>query len=130
CLAGVYQSSHDYIEKEGHVIVALGKKSVVLSGGPREKDEEGTGAYASNGIVQEATRVFKKVAPGLLIVADTCLCEYTSQGHCGVLRQGGVDNDASLLLHAKTAVSQAEAGADIIAPSNITDGFVVAIRQA
>lgn len=129
-MPGVYQISLDYIEKEANEIVSLGIKSVLLFGVPKEKDEEGTGAYASNGIVQEATRVFKNVAPGLLIVADTCLCEYTSHGHCGVLRNGGVDNDASLLLHAKTAVSQAEAGADIIAPSNMMDGFVVAIRQA
>src|SRR5699024_708926 len=83
-MPGVYQISLDYIEKEANEIVSLGIKSVLLFGVPKEKDEEGTGAYASNGIVQEATRVFKKVAPGLLIVADTCLCEYTSHGHCGV----------------------------------------------
>src|SRR5699024_12119875 len=114
-MPGVYQIYLDYIEKEANEIVSLGIKSVLLFGVPKEKDEEGTGAYASNGIVQEATRVFKKVAPGLLIVADTCLCEYTSHGHCGVLRNGGVDNDASVLLHVKTGLSQAEAGVANIA---------------
>src|SRR5699024_2971502 len=94
------------------------------------KDETGTGAYAEHGIVQEATRLIKENMPDMLVIADTCLCEYTSHGHCGVIEHNDVVNDASLELLAETAVSQAKAGADIIAPSNMMDGFVITIRQA
>src|SRR5699024_2112778 len=106
-----------------------GIKAVMLFGVPNEKDEQGTGAFIDTGIVQQATRLIKKEAPEMLVVADTCLCEYTSHGHCGVIHNHDVDNDESLKLLAKTAVSQAEAGADIIAPSNMMDGFVTVIRQ-
>lgn len=129
-MPGVYQISLDRIGEEASEIASLGIKAVLLFGVPKVKDVDGTGAYSKDGIVQEATRTFKEMLPELLIIADTCLCEYTSHGHCGVIKDGEVDNDASLILHAKTAVAQAEAGADIIAPSNMMDGFVVTIRQA
>ncbi|WP_313122650.1 porphobilinogen synthase, partial [Exiguobacterium sp.] len=112
-------------------VVALGIESVILFGVPHDhlKDEQGSGAFHDHGIVQEATRLVKKVAPQLTVIADTCLCEYTSTGHCGIVADGTVDNDASLPLHVKTAISQARAGADVIAPSSMMDGFVAAIRQ-
>ncbi|PLT30179.1 porphobilinogen synthase [Peribacillus deserti] len=129
-MPGVYQISLDVLEAEMNEVVSLGIKSVILFGVPEEdhKDECGTGAYSHNGIVQEATRVVKKSHPEIIVVADTCLCEYTSHGHCGIVENGKILNDESLELLAKTAVSQAEAGADIIAPSNMMDGFVAAIR--
>ncbi|WP_163970142.1 porphobilinogen synthase [Oceanobacillus halotolerans] len=129
-MPGVYHISLDYVVEEMKEIRSLGIKAVILFGVPKEKDEEGTGAFIKDGIVQEATRLIKKEVPGLLVVADTCLCEYTSHGHCGVIHNHDVDNDASLPLLAKTAVSQAEAGADIIAPSNMMDGYVETIREA
>jgi len=129
-MPGVYQLSLDQLEKEIIVIDELGIKAVMLFGVPHEKDDVGTGAYIDDGIVQEATRVIKRAVPNMLVVADTCLCEYTEHGHCGVIHEKEVDNDASLKLLAKTAVSQAEAGADIIAPSNMMDGFVAVIREA
>lgn len=128
-MPGVYQLSIDQLETEIEEIISLGIKSIILFGVPIEKDELGIGAYHNHGIVQEATRFIKKHFPDIIVVADTCLCEYTSHGHCGVVEKGGkVLNDPSLDLLAKTAVSQAEAGADIIAPSNMMDGFVAAIR--
>ncbi|WP_026693761.1 porphobilinogen synthase [Peribacillus kribbensis] len=131
-MPGVFQLSMDHLAQEMEEVVSLGIKSVILFGVPHEehKDECGTGAFSHNGIVQEATRLVKKLYPEILVVADTCLCEYTSHGHCGVVEDGRVLNDESLELLAKTAVSQAEAGADIIAPSNMMDGFVAAIRAA
>lgn len=129
-MPGVYQISLDYLEEEIDELQKLGLKAVLLFGIPKEKDEEGTGAYDKDGIVQRATRLIKQYAPNMLVIADTCLCEYTSHGHCGVLHDGYVENDSSLQLLAKTAVTQAEAGADIIAPSNMMDGFVTVIRQA
>lgn len=128
-MPGVYQLSLDNLKKEAEEIASLGIKAILLFGVPAEKDSEGTGAYRSDGIIQEATRLLKTHVPELLIVADTCLCEYTTHGHCGVIKNGEVNNDTSLELIAKTAVSQAQAGADIIAPSNMMDGFVVTIRQ-
>ncbi len=107
---------------------SLGIKSVLLFGIPAEKDECGSGAFHDHGIVQEGTRFIKEHYPDVLVVADTCLCEYTSHGHCGVIENGYVLNDPSLDLLVQTAVSQARAGADIIAPSNMMDGFVTAIR--
>lgn len=124
----VYHLSLDNLKPELDEIVSLGIKSVLLFGIPDEKDECGTGAYHDHGIVQEATRFIKKHYPDLIVIADTCLCEYTSHGHCGVIENGDVLNDPSLELLVKTAVSQASAGADIIAPSNMMDGFVAAIR--
>lgn len=129
-MPGVFQLSLDHLEAEMKEIVDLGIQAVMLFGVPIEKDAEGTGAYDENGIVQEATKLIKKVYPELLVVADTCLCEYTSHGHCGVIKGQDVDNDASLTLLAETAVAQARAGADIIAPSNMMDGFVAVIRRA
>jgi porphobilinogen synthase len=129
-MPGIFQISLDHLREEAAEVQKLGIKALLLFGVPKEKDDQGTGAFVSDGIVQEATRFLKKEFPDMLIVADTCLCEYTSHGHCGVIHDGDVDNDESLKLLAKTAVSQAEAGADIIAPSNMMDGFVAAIRDA
>lgn len=129
-MPGVFQLSLDNLLEEMKEVVKLGIQAVMLFGVPNEKDAEGTGAYAGDGIVQEATKLIKGAYPELLVVADTCLCEYTSHGHCGVIKGHDVDNDASLTLLGATAVSQAKAGADIIAPSNMMDGFVIAIRQA
>jgi porphobilinogen synthase len=128
-MPGVFQVSLDRLKEEMEEIVSLKIPGVLLFGIPLEKDEVGTGAYHNHGIVQEATRIIKKDYPSIMVVADTCLCEYTSHGHCGVIEHGDVLNDPSLELLVQTAVSQAEAGADIIAPSNMMDGFVVAIRK-
>ncbi|KAB7708606.1 porphobilinogen synthase [Bacillus aerolatus] len=128
-MPGVFQLSMDRLKEEMDEIVKLGLKSVILFGVPVEKDAEGTGAYHNHGIVQQATRFIKGQYPDIVVVADTCLCEYTDHGHCGVIEGNKVLNDPSLDLLAKTAVSQAEAGADIIAPSNMMDGFVAAIRR-
>ncbi|WP_456278092.1 porphobilinogen synthase [Bacillus sp. AK128] len=128
-MPGVYHLSLDFLLEEVKEVVELGIKSIILFGVPNEKDEVGTCAYDENGIVQQAIRVVKAEYPELVVVADTCLCQYTSHGHCGVVEDGYVQNDSSLELLAKTAVSQAKAGADIIAPSNMMDGFVAAIRQ-
>ncbi|MBU5465468.1 porphobilinogen synthase [Virgibacillus sp. MSJ-26] len=129
-MPGVFQLSLDYLADEMKEVMELGIKAVMLFGVPEEKDETGTGAFSDHGIVQEATKLIKQEVPDLLVIADTCLCEYTSHGHCGVIEHEDVVNDASLELLAKTAVSQAKAGADIIAPSNMMDGFVIVIRQA
>jgi porphobilinogen synthase len=134
-MPGVYNLSLDLIEQEIHEIVALGIQSVLLFGLPDEKDEQGSSAYDANGIVQTAIRRIKQIAPDLAVIADTCLCQSTTHGHCGVLCTHGdgsvhIDNDESLELLARTAVSQAASGADIIAPSNMMDGYVVAIREA
>lgn len=128
-MPGVEQISLDYLRDEIVELLSLGIKSVLLFGVPSEKDAVGSGAYHYHGIVQEATRLIKEIAPEMLVVADTCLCEYTDHGHCGVIHDGLVLNDESLELLVKSAVSQAEAGADIIAPSNMMDGFVIAIRK-
>ncbi|MBD8500797.1 porphobilinogen synthase [Paenibacillus arenosi] len=136
-MPGVYHFSLDKLDEEVDAIVELGLKSVIVFGVPSEKDEVGSSGYDSNGIVQQAIRRLKARHPELVVIADTCLCQFTDHGHCGMVHVhevngqmiGEVDNDASLALLAKTAVSQAEAGADIIAPSNMMDGFVTAIRQ-
>lgn len=129
-MPGVYQLSLDRLMEEVGEAYELGIRGIMFFGVVSDKDEVGTGAYAEDGIVQEATKLAKKHYPELLIIADTCLCEYTSHGHCGVIHNHDVDNDESLKLLAKTAVSQAKAGADIIAPSNMMDGFVAVIREA
>ena len=129
-MPNVYQLSLDHLRAEMEEIESLGIQAVMLFGIPAEKDAEGSGAYDDEGIVQQATRLIKKHFPDLLVIADTCLCEYTSHGHCGVIENHDVANDASLDVLAKTAVSQAKAGADIIAPSNMMDGFVAVIRDA
>ena len=129
-MPGVHNLSVDEIAIEAAAAAKLGVKSVILFGLPETKDEAGSGAYLENGIVQQAVRAIRAAAPGLVIVADTCLCEYTSHGHCGVVRDGEVLNDPSLELIARTAVSQAEAGADVVAPSAMMDGQVGVIRAA
>jgi porphobilinogen synthase len=119
----------DNLKAEMDEIVSLGIKSIILFGVPAEKDELGKQAYHEHGIVQRATRFVKELYPEMVVVADTCLCQYTSHGHCGIVKEGKILNDPTLDLLAKTAISQAEAGADIIAPSNMMDGFVAAIRR-
>ncbi|NBD25897.1 porphobilinogen synthase [Paenibacillus glycinis] len=134
-MPGVYHLSLDLLRAEIEAVVASGVKAVLLFGVPDSKDAVGTSAFEENGIVQQATRAVKEWAPDLLVIADTCLCAYTDHGHCGMIhhdRRTGhaeIDNDASLEVLVKTAVSQAQAGADIIAPSNMMDGFVGAIRE-
>ncbi|PKG21673.1 porphobilinogen synthase [Niallia nealsonii] len=128
-MPGIYNFSLDRLGEEMDEVQSLGIKSVLLFGLPLEKDECGTQAFHDHGIVQEGIRFIKKNYPDMVVIADTCLCEYTSHGHCGVVEEGKVLNDESLELLVKTAVSQAEAGADIIAPSNMMDGFVAAIRK-
>lgn len=128
-MPGVFHYSLDRLEEEIQEVVELGIQSVILFGVPDNKDACGSEAYAENGIVQQATRKVKSWAPHLVTMADTCLCQYTDHGHCGMIHNEYVDNDASLELLVKTAVSQAAAGADVIAPSNMMDGFVAAIRQ-
>jgi len=129
-MPGVFQFSLDTLNAEVDEVVALGIPAVILFGIPAEKDAVGTGAFHDHGIVQEATRQIKERYPELLVIADTCLCEFTDHGHCGVVEGEKILNDASLDVLARTAVSQAKAGADIIAPSNMMDGFVAAIRVA
>lgn len=132
-MPGVYQLSLDKIVDEAKEVYDLGIPAVILFGIPAEKDIEATGAWHDHGIVQEASRAIKNAVPDLVIIVDTCLCEYTSHGHCGYLQTGDLTgrvlNDPTLDLLKKTAVSQAEAGADIIAPSGMMDGFVQAIRE-
>lgn len=129
-MPGVYNLSVDEIVREATNAYELGIRGVILFGLPETKDETATGAYADKGIVQQAIRAIRCAVPDLVIIADTCLCEYTSHGHCGIVRKGEVLNDESLELLARTALSQAEAGADIVAPSAMMDGQVGAIREA
>ncbi|WP_323704630.1 porphobilinogen synthase [Mammaliicoccus sp. Dog046] len=130
-MPGIYQLSLNLLEQELQEAYDLGVRGVMFFGIPKEKDACGTGAFIDDGIIQQATRLSKSKFPDLLVVADTCLCEYTDHGHCGVIDEHthDVDNDQSLELLVKTAVSQANAGADIIAPSNMMDGFVAEIRN-
>jgi porphobilinogen synthase len=129
-MPGVYNLSVDEIAREAADAHQSGVRAVMLFGLPESKDETATGAYAENGIVQQAIRAIGRVAPEMVVIADTCLCEYTSHGHCGVVRRGEVLNDETLALLARTAVSQAEAGAHMVAPSAMMDGQVGAIREA
>lgn len=129
-MPGVFNLSVDELVREATAAYELGIRGVILFGLPEAKDEMASGAYAEHGIVQQAARAIQRAIPDLVIIADTCLCEYTSHGHCGVVRGGEVLNDESLALLARTAVSQAEAGADVIAPSAMMDGQVGAIREA
>jgi porphobilinogen synthase len=129
-MPGVYNLSIDETAKEVSEAYDKGVRSVILFGLPESKDELASGAYAENGIVQRAIRAIRQSTPDVLIMADTCLCEYTSHGHCGVVRGREVVNDESLELLARTAVSQAAAGADVVAPSAMMDGQVGAIREA
>lgn len=130
-LPGVYQISLNLLHEELKAAYDLGIRAIMFFGIPNEKDACGTGAFIEDGIIQKATRLAKSMYNDLLILADTCLCEYTDHGHCGVIdtHTHDVDNDKTLPLLVQTAVSQVKAGADIIAPSNMMDGFVAAIRQ-
>jgi len=129
-MPGVFNLSVDEATKEASSAFDLGVRSVILFGLPETKDELASGAYVKDGVVQQAIRSIRSSAPEMIIMADTCLCEYTSHGHCGVVREGEVINDESLELLARTALSQAEAGADVVAPSAMMDGQVAAIREA
>jgi porphobilinogen synthase len=129
-LPGIAQRSVDALVDEAETLVALGVSSVLLFGIPEEKDEEGSDAYDEDGIVQSALQELRARFPELVLATDVCLCEYTSHGHCGVVRDGEIDNDASLELLARTAVSHAQAGADTVCPSDMMDGRVGAIRTA
>ena len=127
-LPGLRRHSVETVVREAQELVAAGVKAVILFGIPEEKDDEGSGAWDDDGIVQQALRVLQGC--DLVLITDVCLCEYTSHGHCGVLDGNEVDNDATLELLARTAVSHVEAGADIVAPSDMMDGRVGAIREA
>ena len=129
-MPGVFNLSVDEVAREATAAYEAGVRGVILFGLPETKDETASGAYSERGIVQQAARAVRKAVPDMVVIADTCLCEYTSHGHCGVVRRGEVLNDESLELLARTAVSQAEAGADIVAPSAMMDGQVGAIREA
>lgn len=130
-MPGQYQLSLAQLSKQVGKAVDNGLHAIILFGIPAKKDEMASGAYAEDGIIQKAVRLLKKQFPKLIIITDVCLCEYMSHGHCGILRNDGVvDNDASLPLLVKTALSHARAGADIVAPSDMMDGRVAAIRQA
>jgi porphobilinogen synthase len=129
-MPGNYQMSVDEVVKECSEVAGLGIPAVLLFGLPESKDPEGSGAYAADGIVQRAVRAIKRDVKNLLVVCDVCLCEYTSHGHCGRIADGDVDNDSTLELLAQAALAQVEAGADIVAPSDMMDGRVGAIRRA
>jgi porphobilinogen synthase len=129
-MPGVHNLSVDEIASEAVDAFETGVRSVILFGLPESKDELASGAYDERGIVQKAIRAIRQSVSEMVVMADTCLCEYTSHGHCGVVRNGEVLNDESLELLARTAVSQAEAGAHIVAPSAMMDGQVGAIREA
>ena len=134
-MPGCYHLSLDMLAEEVAEIVGLGIPAVLLFGLPEEKDPVGSGAYDPEGIIQEAIRVIKQAAPNLLVIGDVCLCEYTDHGHCGVIDhdrngKGRVDNDQTLELLARTALTQVQAGADMVAPSAMMDGQIRAIREA
>jgi porphobilinogen synthase len=129
-LPGMSRHSVDDLEREVEELVRGGVQAVMLFGVPADKDEQATGAWEDDGIVQQALRALRPRFPELVLMTDVCLCEYTSHGHCGVLVDGEVHNDQSLELLARTAVSHVEAGADVVAPSDMMDGRVHAIREA
>jgi len=129
-MPGQDQLSVDLLIQEARSLSRLGLRSILLFGIPERKDAAGSGAYSPRGIVPQAVRALKNEIPELLVVTDLCFCEYTSHGHCGILKGGELDNDATLEIIAKTALAQARAGADIIAPSGMIDGMIRAIRQA
>jgi porphobilinogen synthase len=128
-MPGNYQQSIDHLVKDCEEIKDLGIPAVILFGIPEHKDEVGSEAYSDEGIVQHAIKAIKNKLPELIVITDVCLCEYTSHGHCGVIKNGVVQNDATLELLAKEALSHAKAGADMVAPSDMMDGRVGAIRQ-
>ena len=128
-MPGCYHTSIDRLGEEIDEVVELGIPSVLLFGLPPEKDDVGSGAYDPEGIIQEATRTIKERAPGLMVIGDVCLCEYTDHGHCGVIDGDRIDNDTTLELLARSALTQVQAGADMVAPSSMMDGQVRAIRE-
>jgi porphobilinogen synthase len=128
-MPGIYQQSIENIVAEAQEVHALGVPAVILFGIPETKDPMGSDAYSETGIIQETIRALKKDVPGLAVITDVCMCEYTDHGHCGVIRNGDVDNDATLDLLAREALSHAQAGADMVAPSDMMDGRVAAIRE-
>jgi porphobilinogen synthase len=128
-MPGQHRLSIDELLKECKDAASMGIPAVLLFGLPRDKDPRGTEAYAEDGIIQQAVRAVKDTIPDLLVITDVCLCEYTSHGHCGVVEDGRVKNDPTLELIARTAVSHAEAGVDMVAPSDMMDGRVAAIRE-
>lgn len=129
-MPGCYQQSINHLVEEAREVRELGIPGVLLFGIPAEKDDAGTSAYDEEGIIQMAIAALKEEVPELIVITDVCLCEYTSHGHCGIVKDGDVDNDMTLEMLAKTALSHAEAGADIIAPSDMMDGRVAAIRTS
>lgn len=129
-MPGCFQESVDEIARTAKEVYSLGIPSIMLFGIPEHKDEKGSGAYDDNGVVQNAVKAIKDSAPDLYVITDVCLCEYTSHGHCGIIEGGDVANDPTLDLLAKEAVSHAKAGADMVAPSDMMDGRVEAIRLA
>jgi porphobilinogen synthase len=129
-MPGCYHLSVDELAREAKEVAALGIPGILLFGLPAAKDAVGSEAYADDGIIQQATRAVKDTVSDLLVITDVCLCEYTSHGHCGVVERGRVKNDPTLELLARTALSHAEAGADVVAPSDMMDGRVAAIREA
>ncbi len=128
-MPGIYQQSIEHIVAEAREVHQLGIPAVILFGIPETKDPVGQDAYSETGIIQETIRAIKQAVPKLVVITDVCLCEYTDHGHCGVIKDGDVDNDATLQLLAAEALSHARAGADIIAPSDMMDGRVAAIRE-
>jgi porphobilinogen synthase len=128
-MPGIYQQSIEYIITEAKEVHALGIPAVILFGIPETKDAVGSDAYAEHGIIQETIRAIKQEVPELAVITDVCLCEYTDHGHCGIIRDGDVDNDPTVELLAREALSHARAGADMVAPSDMMDGRVGAIRQ-
>jgi len=129
-MPGCFQESVDKVVKHAKEVFSLGIPSVLLFGIPEHKDETGTGAYDENGVVQKAIKAIKNSVPELYVITDVCMCEYTSHGHCGIIKDGDVENDLTLELLAKEAISHAKAGADMVAPSDMMDGRVEAIRDA
>jgi len=129
-MPGQFQLSVDHIAKEAQKARDLGIPAVLLFGIPAQKDEMATGAFARDGIIQQAVKRIKNQVPDILVITDVCLCEYTSHGHCGMLKKGIVQNDETLEVLAETALSHARAGADMVAPSAMMDGQVTAIREA
>jgi porphobilinogen synthase len=128
-MPGIYQQSIEHIVAEAKEVYALGIPAVILFGIPEHKDAVGQDAYSETGIIQETIRAIKAEVPGLMVITDVCMCEYTDHGHCGVIKDGDVDNDETLQLLAAEALSHARAGADIVAPSDMMDGRVAAIRE-
>lgn len=128
-MPGIFQQSIEHIVAEAAEVYDLGIPAVLLFGIPECKDAVGSDAYSETGIIQETIRAIKRDVPGLAVITDVCMCEYTDHGHCGIIKDGDVDNDATLELLAREALSHAEAGADMVAPSDMMDGRVAAIRE-